>query len=325
MSTFLLLGAIVAAQDSRPVSGTGGRTYRWESGWGVWQKDPIGNTHGCVAVASDGRIFFNTDTEAAIRWTDAAGVLDGNMGKDYRDGLHGMVIVKDAGEERLLLTHTGRRDVSMMTLDGKVLWTLGWPKESGKYAKMEEYVPTSAVMAPDGSLFVADGYGKSLVHKFDKNRKWVASFGQDGKETERLKTPHGLFMDVVGGTARLIVCDRENHRLIRYDLDGKILETSTEGLRRPCNLVRDGDVYVVADLVGRVTVLDAATMKPIAQLFDEADSALRAQNGIPRTSWKDGAFISPHGIGVAQDGTLYVSEWLSTGRVVKLVRRSGGS
>ena len=294
--------------------------YEWVSGWGDFQKESIGNTHGGVVVANDGKIYFNTDGEQAIRWTTTDGKESGSIGKDLHGGLHGMALVKEGKEDALLLAHTHRHEVVRMKLDGTIVWTIPWPKESGKYKSADEYRPTSVAEAPDGSVFVSDGYGKSLIHKFDKSRKWVSCFGRDGKPGEALQTPHGLLMDIRDGVATLLTCDRENHRLVRFDLDGKVVATYSEGLRRPCNVVKDGDAYLVADLAGRVTVIDAKTFAPIAQLFDNPDPKLRAENGVARTQWKAGAFISPHGIGVASNGDVYVNEWLSTGRIVKLRR-----
>ena len=76
--------------------------------------------------------------------------------------------------------HTRRHEALKTTLDGKVEWTLGWPEASGIYQKEDEFNPTSIAVTPDGQIFVADGYGKSWVHLYDKDRKYVKSFGGPG-------------------------------------------------------------------------------------------------------------------------------------------------
>ena len=47
--------------------GSGAHTYEWVSGWGKLPAGmEYGNTHGGIAVDSKGRIFVNTDSEAAV-------------------------------------------------------------------------------------------------------------------------------------------------------------------------------------------------------------------------------------------------------------------
>jgi len=79
-----------------------------------------------------------------------------------------------------------------------------------------------------------------------------------------------------------------------------------------------GGGLVVADLVGRVTLLDAND-QVVAHLGDNPDEKLRAQNGVPRAKWKDGEFLSPHGVCVDAHGAIYVQDWNFLGRISKLV------
>jgi hypothetical protein len=198
-----------------------------------------------------------------------------------------------------------------------VQWTLPWPKESGVYAAAEEYAPTAIALAPDGRLYVADGYGKSWVHVYDKDRKYLSSFGGPGKEPGKFHTPHGLMIDSAREPARLIVADRENGRLQIFDLDGKLLQVVDHDLRRPCGLSQHGKAFAVADLAGRVTLFDDE-FKLVAQLCDQPDPALRANNGTPRERFQRGEFVAPHSVRFDAAGNLYVMDWVSTGRVTKL-------
>src|SRR5206468_12354704 len=60
--------------------------------------------------------------------------------------------------EYLYLAHTRLHEVLKTTIDGKVLWTIGWPQQAGIYEKEEQFNPTAIAVAPDGRIFVADGY-----------------------------------------------------------------------------------------------------------------------------------------------------------------------
>jgi hypothetical protein len=53
------------------------------------------------------------------------------------------------------------------TIDGKVLLTLDYPKETGQYTKPEEYIPTETAIADNGDIYVVDGYGKDFVIRYD--------------------------------------------------------------------------------------------------------------------------------------------------------------
>jgi len=312
-----------AAQPASPelIVGVEGARFAWSSNWAkLPEAKPFGNTHGGIALDSKGRVYVNTDTESAVMVFEPDGSFVKAWGKEFRGGAHGMQILGQPGAEVLILAHTSRHEVVGLTLDGQVLWTIPWPKESGHYAKAEEFNPTAVAMAPDGRVFVADGYGKSWVHVFNKDRSYHSSFGGPGSEPGKFQTPHGLMIDTQHEPARLIVADRENHRLQIFGLDSKLVEVIDHDLRRPCGLSRHGDRFAVADLAGRVTLFDK-DFKLVAQLCDQPDEKLRAQNGVPREAFKDGEFISPHAVRFDAEGNLYVMDWVSTGRVTKLTRK----
>ena len=310
--------ATVQAAPAEVIVGEGSARYRWVRDWArLPEGGKFGNTHGGIVIDEGGRVLVNTDTDNAVVVFEQSGQFVRAWGKEFRGGTHGMLRHGTGKDERLILAHTSRHEVLGTTFAGAVEWTLGYPKESGIYGAREEYNPTAVALAPDGRLFVADGYGKSWVHVYDKERKYLKSFGGPGSETGKFQTPHGLLLDTQGKTPRLIVADRENHRLQVFDLEGQCLEVVAHDLRRPCGLARFGERYAVADLAGRVTVFDAE-FRLLAQLGDQPDESLRAQNGVPPEKFKAGEFISPHAVCFDAAGNLYVMDWVSTGRVTKL-------
>jgi len=207
------------------------------------------------------------------------------------------------------------------TIDGEVIWTLGWPEESGIYAKAQEFHPTSCVTSTDGRIFVADGYGKSFVHCYDKERVRTKSIGGNGQEQGKMRTPHGLAIDARSGSEQLLVCDRENGRLQWFTLDGEFVRESREGMIRPCNawMLEDGMV-AIADLVGRVTILDQKD-KPILVLGEGSPQDKLATNQVGKELWQKDRFFAPHSVCADADGNLYVMDWNVHGRISKLVRQ----
>jgi hypothetical protein len=313
---------VPAAADAEPVRlGSGSHTYEWVRGWGrTAEGADLGNTHGCLVVDRHGHVLANTDTEHAVVMFGADGVVARSWGKEFRGGLHGMCLRVEDGKEMLYLAHTRRHEVVKATIDGTVVWTLGWPQASGVYEAEEQFNPTAVAVAPDGRIFVADGYGRSWVHVFGADRTYLKSFGGPGKEPGKMQTPHGLWLDTRGKEPLLLVCDRENHRLQWFSLDGTFVRLMDQDLRRPCNVcaLADGGL-AVADLVGRVSILGKDDV-PVLHLGDNPDPQRRAQNGVPRAQWQDGHFLSPHGICADAHGNLYVLDWNFLGRVTKLAK-----
>jgi len=313
--------------DAPPRFAVGDATYEWVRGWAQLPEGmALGNTHGCIVVDSEDRVYLNTDTENAVVVFDRDGKFLQAWGKELAGGLHGMALVERDGRQHLLLAHIGRHQVLESTLEGEIVWTLDYPKEAGIYEKAEQYLPTSVAPIPDsagGGFLVADGYGASWIHRYDRERRYVKSFGGPGSELGKLRCPHGIWVETRGDVPVVLVADRENGRLQVFDLDGgvqkEIKDAEHELLRRPCHLHPFQDRFAVADLAGRVTLL-GRDLALIGHLGDNPDPSKRAQNGVPPSEWKDGEFVSPHCANFDSRGDLYVVDWLASGRVNKLAR-----
>jgi DNA-binding beta-propeller fold protein YncE len=103
--------------------------------------------------------------------------------------------------------------------------------------------PSDVLVAPDGSIFVADGHGSdgnNRIVKFDADGKFLATWGSTGAEDGEFRDPHALAMDEAG---RLYVGDRGNARLQIFDQGGGHIATWTQ-FDRPSGLfIRDGVLY----------------------------------------------------------------------------------
>ena len=248
---------------------------------------------------------------------DIGGVFLQKSRPDVELDLDGIVAGAAADAIAVHLESVGVTDFYLQ-ITGEVLWTIGWPEASGIYENAGQYAPTAVAVAPDGRIYIGDGYGKSWVHCYDKDRNYVKSFGGPGGDPGKMRTPHGLWMDTRGDEPLLLVCDRENHRLQWFTLDGAFVRMTTKDLRRPCNVwpMPDGGL-VVADLVGRISFLDKSDAV-YGHIGDNPDPKLRARNGVPRAQWKDGEFLSPHSVCVDKLGNVYVMDWNSLGRITRL-------
>jgi DNA-binding beta-propeller fold protein YncE len=71
-----------------------------------------------------------------------------------------------------------------------------------------------------GNSYISDGYINSRVAKFDKNGRFVRSFGEPGDQPGQFNTPHSIAADAQGN---LYVADRGNRRIQVFDGDGKFI------------------------------------------------------------------------------------------------------
>jgi hypothetical protein len=312
----ILMEGLTASQRVRMGSDT--HTYESVPGWcrlpvGIQQ---LGNTHGNIVIDAAGSVYFNTDTARSIMVYRPDGSYMRAFGQETV-GIHDMFLRREQGVEYLYAAHLAGSQVVKYTLTGEIVWTLPWPRTSGKYETASQYKPTSVTVGPDGSIYVADGYGQHWIHIYRPDRTYVRSFGGKGELPGQFNTCHGLRVDVRTMPPTLVVCDRENRRLQRFSLEGEFMEVLATGLRRPCHVDFHGDLTVVAELEARVTILDR-DFRVVTHLGDNPDRSQWARNPVAPEFWQEGIFTAPHGVCFDERGNLYVMDWNRSGRISKL-------
>jgi hypothetical protein len=236
-----------------------------------------------------------------------------------------MVYAEENGEEYLYATvqkGTPKENwlfVKMKT-DGTVVQKITAPPEAG-FKTPNEWRLTAAVPAPDGGIFIANGYGDSRLFRFDKNGEFKVSYSGKGTAEGQLNCSHGLAVDTRYDQPLLLVCDRENRRLCHFDFDGTFVRTVTQHLRRPCQISFHGDYAVISELEGRVTILDRENA-PVAFLGDNPQKAQWANYKLQPGDIAPTFFSAAHGCYIDKQANIYVSDWNESGRVTKLARVS---
>ena len=341
----LILHASDKAGTKAPVLGEGAFQYEVVShSWGeVPDHIQWGETHG-VAIDETGLIYIKHRSHApqpmdAIAVFDARGKFVRSFGKEYHGGGHGIDIRKESGEEFLYLCDTKNGIVAKTTLMGDVIWRKGRPEEPGVYKDEKvRYAPTNIAFAPDGGFYIGDGYGSHYIHQYDKDAKWVRTWGGAGKEPGQMSTPHGQWLDDrPGREPALVVADRANARLQYFTLDGKhvgFLTQDKDGnpgmtsdvaalnspVSFPAHFDIRGDVLLVPDLHARVTLFDTNN-KVITHLGNDPEwtKQVLGDGKFPvrgnTALWQTGKFIHPHDACFDKAGNLFVVEWVPTGRV----------
>ena len=325
------MGPFVHAGDkagAKPaILGEGDHKYEATHGWGQvpdhirWHE-----THG-VAVDASGLIYIKHRSRGAepmdtIAVFDPEGKFVRSFGKEYHGGGHGIDVRKEGGEEFLYLSDVAHNIVVKTNLKGDVVWRKDKPMESGKYDDPKaRYSPTNVAFSPDGGFYIADGYGSNYIHQYDKDAKYVRTWGGTGSQPGQFQTPHGLWLDNrPGHDPALVVADRANARMQYFTLDGKPLRIDG-GVSFPAHFDIRGDVLLCPDLHARVSLFDKDN-KVIAHLGYDPEWTKKALDGFKMrrdpSSWQEGRFIHPHDACFDKDGNIFVVEWVEIGRVTKL-------
>jgi hypothetical protein len=324
----LFLHASDKAGSKNPVVGDGAHRYECHHGWGElpsgfeWQ-----TTHG-VTIDDDGFVYIKQQGHGGKPAVDTILVFDPkgkfvrSFGKGIHPGGHGIDLRKENGQQFLYLCDVAHGEVLKTDLKGEIVWKMGYPREPEIYQKKgNRYSPTNLAFAPDGGFYVGDGYGSHYIHQYDKDAKWVRTFGGPGKGEGQLQTPHGIWLDDrPGRKPALVVADRANARLQYFTLDGKFLSFVKDVLF-PAHFDIRGDVLLVPDLHARVSLFDKDN-KPIVHLGDDADWRKKVLDGFKvrqdEKQWLPGKFVHPHDACFDRDGNIFVVEWVQTGRVTLL-------
>ncbi len=277
---------------------------------------PIGACHGGIVIDKAGNIYVTTDTKRGILVFSAGGKFQRAVGPSH---IHGLEIREENGVEYIYAARPSQHEVIKLKLDGERVWAINFPEEAGLYKEASKFNPCAVTVAPDGSIYIADGYGANYVLKYGKDRKFVKAFGGPGKEEGKFNTCHGIACDTRQGKPLLLVCNRNNNRVEYWDLDGNFVKVIQKDLRMPAAVYIRGDYAVFPELQGRATVLDKAG-NIAAQVGDNPNEKQRANYGLPPDQWKDGICNSPHGASIDKDGNLLVAEWSQFGHLHKFAR-----
>jgi hypothetical protein len=340
----LILGAEDKGGSKNPVLGVEGHKYEVTThAWGELPDGLTWQTTHNVAFDSAGNAYITQQGIKEQKLMDTIFVFDPkgkfvrSFGKAFHGGGHGIEIRKEGGDEFCYLSNTWTPTLKLMKTDlkGEVVWTKGRPECKEYEDAKKNYNPTNICFTADGGFIVGDGYGSAFMTRYDKEAKLVGVFGGAGKEDGKFATPHGQWLDDrTKDKPEVVVCDRANARLQRFDLDGKFISATKPGaaVSFPAHAKTRGEVLLVPDLHARVSLFDKSN-KLICHLGEETPSAdnlmwrawvvgsLTGTNnlGAPvRTQpkeWRAGKFVHPHDAAFDKDGNIIVVEWVSTGRV----------
>lgn len=321
----LVLGlapSAIAADTPHPVRmGCGIMTFDTVPGWALTPegKSAIGPCHGSVVVDKEGNIY--TSAQAGVFVFSPEGKVVRTFLGDKYSNMHDMKLHDENGTEFIYAARNANAEgMKFNAKTGEIVLKLPFPKESG--LDLKQFSPTAITVAPNGDIYLSDGYASNHIFKFDKTGKYLSHFGTKGNGLKEFNTAHGMTLDTRYTPPRLLVCDR-NHmpkgRLVHYSLEGEFLDEVVTGLGMPTSAVVQGDFVSVPDLKGRVVILDKDNTI-MSVLGYNPDPALGGNYNVPQDKWIEGIFSGTHGSSWDKDGNLYIQDWNVSGRIMKLLR-----
>ena len=309
--------------------GSGANTYEWIDNWARLPENAIDlgeSAHSGMVVTDSGHIVTFHEADHAVITFDADGELQDSWNVELENA-HDVVLVKERDVEYLWLADNKSARVIKTTLDGETVMSLQPPAISAY--RDGSYMPTSVAVNQErhggnGDVWVADGYGEWFVHRYDKEGNYLTSLsGEEG--AGRFNQPHGAWIDTRKSEPELYISDRNNHRAVVYDTEGKFKRHFGPGLLNeasPSGFITHGDQMMVVELRARLTVLDVDDGLVIYLGDNSGVEDVDGWPNLPAEYVELGKFNGPHGMAADVDGNLYVTEWIVGGRLTKLVKLS---
>ena len=278
----------------------------------------IGNGHGEIAIDSQGLIYISVTSgdKSGIQVYDAKGDYLHNVPNAPND-FHGFLIRHEGDGEYIYGATLNEQSVVKMTLQGDIVLTIPANKIPDQYKKNNKgklgLKLTSVAVAPNGDIYAADGYGLDYIHHFDKKGKYFNTFG-GRKAPYNLSNCHKIFIDHRYTPARILCTNRAKRNLVHLSLSGEMIGVHAKNLRRPSAISFKGDEMAVAEIEGRISILNK--QGDVISVVSLNDSKYKGNRWKPE-EWKDGIVGSPHGITYDKQGNLLMTEYNKYGRVMR--------
>lgn len=281
---------------------------------------PVKDCHEMVQDKSGRILLLTNETKNNVIIYDKSGKLLSSWGHEY-PGAHGLTLLNENGKDVLFICDNNRHQVIKTDINGRVLLTLDYPKETGAYTKPEEYVPTETIVSANGDIYVADGYGKDYIIQYDPKGNYIRHFGGRGNGDQYLLNAHGICIDNRNpGNPCLVVTSRMQNAFKRYTMDGKYINTIQLPGAWVCRPVIKGDYLYAAVLKSSKSPNEPSGFVLILDKDYKVISSLGGNlpvysNDVPEEMHQaEKIFQYPHDVCVDDEENLYVAQW-NSGRV----------
>ena len=308
--------------------GGGEHTYKWIDNWVTLPDTELGRKdkahHGIVITAAGHIMVFHEGGPALLAY-DADGVLQGEWESELTNA-HGMTLVQENGAEYIWMADNKSGQVVKSSLEGKTVMSLERPDlpvyRDGTYA------PTWVAVNEErhggnGDVWVTDGYGESYIHRYDRAGRYIATISGEEGAAGRFAQPHGIWLGNRPSGRELYISDRKNNRVQVYDTEGnfkRVFGSDFLNDTSPSGFFSLGEQMLVVELRARITVIGGDD--GLVRYLGDNSGVTKFDNwpDVTRDLIEAGRFNSPHSAAADSEGNLYVSEFITGGRITKLVK-----
>jgi DNA-binding beta-propeller fold protein YncE len=285
-------------------------------------------SHSGVEVLLDGTVVVSTPGNSSLSFIETTGVVRNiSCGSGV---YHGIALDKLKTAPFLWLA-----DIGVEVNEGKILGFGIQKSELTDFSPsvqvlsdVQGWRPTAiacerSINHPDGyAIWVADGYGNSLVHRLTPKGKPLTIDGTSSGLS--FDCPHGIALDNRGTTPYVVVADRNNKRLIWFDYCGNFVRQLKHNLiTSPSSIAVYGDLLFVTELFGGLIGINRSdNVVDVLHRSERPREGSWPNSGNPleprRPELLEGKLNSPHGITVSNTGQIIITEWLIGGRTISL-------
>jgi peptidylglycine monooxygenase len=351
--TAIAMPAFLTGRSAAPadlIVGQGSHQYKVNANWAKVspRQYPLINCHEMVADKSGKLYLLGDHPSNNVLVFDRSGKVIDSWGYTYPAG-HGLTIFDQGDEETLFICDTGSHSdrrgrwrsqpgsVTKTRLNGEIVFQLGHPQTIGVYKPGMSYHPTETAVAPNGDIYVADGYGSNYIIRYDANGRYIQHFGGKDNEDSRynLNQAHGVAIDLrKPEQPRLVVTSRNDQAFKFFTLDGKFVEQVTLPGAYVCRPVLHGENLLAgvcfANTVkgevrqkhnGYITILDGENKV----VSNAGGTAPTYKDGQLQPMYQDPAvhnlFHHGHDVCIDADENLYLCQWDARGSAPILLER----
>lgn len=328
------------------IIGHGNFKYKVDCHWGELDRNehPIENCHS-LAMTSDGNIVMVTDhPEKNIYIYAPDGTLLDSFGTMF-PGAHSVKVNNEDGIDYLYIVESGwitnrhwngvstddwgspankviqqAGFIAKTTLNGRLIFTISHPQTIGVYSPEMPFNPTDIAIAPNGDLYVSDGYGSDFILHYNKNGQYINHFGgnQNDNSCQNLANAHGIELDLrEPNTPKLIISSRAEQSLKQFSLNGEHINTiEVPGAWIHAPLFHKNHFYSAScwsDIDGKnvehsgfISIFDKDN-RLVANLGANVPEYEQGKLQALQTDWQ--VFSHCHGICLDNEGNIYVGQW----------------
>jgi hypothetical protein len=317
------------------IIGHGEFRYKVDKGWAKMSvtTNPLFNCHEMVQDRKGRLIMLGDHTKNNILIFDKSGKLLDFWGSAFPGG-HGLSISHEGEEDFLLITDCGwfqdktgnwnqqAGQVVKTTLDGRLVFAIGHPRTIGIYKENDPFKPTETAVAPNGDIYVADGYGLDYIIQYDRNGKYIRHFGghNNTNKEHNLSNAHGVSLDLRNPNKPLLICtSREENCFKVFTLDGQFVKRIDLPGMYVCRPVPDGKNLYAGVCWSKDAAGNRLANSGFVTILDEHNKVISNPGGTAPSyngSILQPAFQAPapvfnhgHDVCVDDEKNLYVCQW----------------